>query len=174
MQNNGHSHISPDGQGADDAEKRRLLALLESSRKATLEALRGIDDYAIVHADTNWRVKDVLGHLAAWEHEVFASIQAFMEHDEYTLGPDFDEQRYNLAAYERRRELDPAQIRVDWAMVRGDIRFALRDMAPDQLIAPMRYPSGRTGTAAVLIQEIIDHEEEHLQDILAALRPSSS
>jgi hypothetical protein len=38
----------------------------------------------------------------------------------------------------------------------------------------MRYPSGRTGTAAVLIQEIIDHEGEHLQDILAALRPSSS
>jgi hypothetical protein len=162
---NGHNQTDEQAQ----QEKERLVALLQSSRQATLEALRGLDDGAIVHPETGWRLMDVLGHLAAWEHEVFASLQAFTENDEYTIGPDFDGQRYNTEAYERRRELDPAQIRIDWAMVRGEIRLALRDMTPDQLQATMRYPSGRRGTPAALLQEIIDHEEEHVRDILAAM-----
>jgi hypothetical protein len=166
MQPNANGHTKTNEQG--EQEKERLTALLQSSRQATLDALRGLDDWAVVHPETGWRVMDVLGHLAAWEHEVFAAIQAFTENDEYTI-PNFDEQRYNTEAYQRRRALDPAQIRIDWAMVRGEIRLAVRDMTPDQLQATMRYPSGRRGTAAALLQEIIDHEEEHVRDILAAL-----
>lgn len=172
MQTNGNGY-NPDND-PHEQEKARLVALLQSSRAATLEALRGVDDGAVVHPETGWRVMDVLGHLAAWEHEVFAAIQAFTEGDEYTLGPDYDEQQYNTAAYERRRALDPAQIRIDWAMVRGEMRLAVRDMTPDQLLATMRYPSGKRGTAAALVQEIVEHEEEHVQEILTALRPSDN
>ncbi|MBA3534235.1 MAG: DinB family protein [Ardenticatenales bacterium] len=150
-------------------EQKRLIDLLASARRETLAALGDVNDLAMVYAESGWRVKDVLGHLAAWEREVLASLQAYHEQDEYTLGPEYVLDAYNEATFERRKEYDPAQCRMDWGMVRRDLQFAVQEIAPDRLDGPVCYPWGAQGTVTDLIEEVIQHEAAHLKDILAAI-----
>ncbi len=162
---------SSNGHAPRDAEeeKQRLIALLGSSRRAAIEALRGMDEYAVVYPESGWRVKDVLGHLAAWEREALAALQAYHEHDEYTLGEDYELARYNEENYQKRREFYPAQCRIDWGMVRRDLQFAVHDLDPARLFDEMLYPWGERGTVPDLIESMIAHEEEHIQEMLEAV-----
>ncbi|MGH2542504.1 MAG: hypothetical protein ACRDIB_06900, partial [Ardenticatenaceae bacterium] len=77
--------------------------------------------------------------------------------------------RYNEENYEKRRGYDPAQCRVEWGMVRRELQFAVRDLNPALLFSEMRLPWGARATPSALIEEMVAHEEEHVQDILAAI-----
>jgi hypothetical protein len=136
-----------------------------------MAALRGIDAYAMVfpaaEGHGQWRVKDLLAHLATWEREVLASIQAHSEGEAYRIS-SFDLQRYNRDNYEARKEFDPVQCRVAWGMARRDLQFAIHDLNPARLYEPLTYPSGKRGTLSALIEELVEHEEEHVRDILNA------
>lgn len=154
---------------AINEEKLRLIALLERSRRESMAALQGVDPYTVVHEASGWKVKDIIGHLAAWEREALASLQAHAEGDEYSLGPDHHNGRYNQAAYEQRRNYDPAQCRIDWGMVRRDLQFAVHDLSPERMGAEMRFPSHRQGSVTTLIERMVAHEEAHIQEIVALL-----
>lgn len=145
-------------------EKQRLIFLLEGERRKTIEALQGINPYLVVDPDSGWRVMDILGHLAAWEREVLAAMQAFHEGDTYCI-PDFDLHVYNQEQYERRRTLDPAQIRMDWGMVRRDVQDVIHDLHDHCFTSDMGYPSGRRGMVIPLIEELAEHEAEHRAEI---------
>jgi UDP-3-O-acyl-N-acetylglucosamine deacetylase len=145
-------------------EKQRLIFLLEGERRKTIEVLRGINPYQVVNPDSGWRVIDLIGHLAAWEREVLAAVQAFHEGHSYSI-PDFEVDAYNQAQYERRRTLDPAQIRMDWGMVRRDVQDVIHDLHEHCFTTEMCYPSGRHGMVIPLIEELAEHEAEHRQEI---------
>jgi len=145
-------------------EKQRLIFLLEGERRKTIELLRDSSPYKIIHPESGWRVMDLIGHLAAWEREVLAAIQAFHEGDGYTI-PNFEIQAYNQAQYERRRQLDPAQIRMDWGMVRRDVQDVIHDLHDHCFSSDMSYPSGRRGRVIPLIEELAEHEAEHRKEI---------
>ncbi len=139
-----------------------------------IEALRGVDEYAIVYPENEWRVMDVVGHLAAWEREALASVQAYGEQDSYSLGEQYVLEEYNQRAYQRRKGFDPAQCRMDWGMVRRELQFAVRAIDPSLLFEEMLYPWGERGTLSDLVKEMIEHEEAHVRDILAALQADES
>lgn len=145
-------------------EKQRLIFLLEGERRKTIELLRDVNPYLVIHTDSGWRVIDVIGHLAAWEREVLAAIQAFHEGDVYTI-PNFEREAYNHAQYQRRRTLDPAQIRMDWGMARRDLQDVIHDLHDHCFTTEMSYPSGRRGMVIALIEELAEHEAEHRQEI---------
>lgn len=166
---NGHDRSSEAEQ-----EKEQLIAELARSRKAMIEALRGVDDYAVVYQENEWRVKDVVGHLAAWEREALAAIQAYSEQDSYTLGEGYVLEEYNQQAYQRRKGFDPAQCRMDWGMVRRELQFAVQAIDPSLFFEEMLYPWGKRGTLSALVRHMIQHEEAHVRDIVAALQLDTS
>lgn len=145
-------------------EKQRLIFLLEGERRKTIELLKNANPRTVVYPDSGWRVIDLIGHLATWEREVLAAIQAFHEGDSYTI-PDFELHAYNQSQYERRRTLDPAQIRMDWGMVRRDVQDVIHDLHDHCFSTEMSYPSGRRGMVIPLIEELAEHEAEHRQEI---------
>jgi hypothetical protein len=153
-------------------EKKRLVTLLEQSRRSAIAALQGVDDYRVVYAESGWQVKDILAHLAAWEREVLASVQAFNEGDSYDLGRDHVLDIYNEESYEKRKGLHPAQCRMDWGMVRRDLQFAVLELDATRLREEMQFPWGARGSVIQLIEEIVQHEEEHLSEILALGEPA--
>ncbi|MDQ2683621.1 MAG: DinB family protein [Chloroflexota bacterium] len=149
-------------------EKQRLIFLLERERRKTVDLLRDVDPRLVVHPDSGWRIMDVLAHLAAWEREVLASVQAFDEGDACSIA-DYDLERYNQAQYERRRGLDPAQVRMDWGMVRRDIQDVVHDLKAHCFDVEMTYPSGRLGRVVPLIEELAAHEAEHREQVALAI-----
>lgn len=154
-------------------EKQRLIFALEGERRKTLALLRDINPRLMVNQESEWRVMDVLGHLAAWERDVLASLQAFQEGDNYHI-EDYEPDRYKREQYKRRRTLDPAQIRMDWGMVRRDVQDVIHDLHDHCFAQNMTYPSGDTGMVIPLIEELAAHEAEHRAEIAAAVLAASN
>jgi hypothetical protein len=150
-------------------EKERLIRLLERQRQQSIAALRDVDERAVVHEESGWRVQDLLGHLAAWEREALAAIQAFTENERYTLGDEYQLDLYNEENYLKRKSYDAAQCRMDWGMVRRDLQFAIYEVPDDRFFDAIRFPWGAEGTIAELVEDMVKHEEEHLGEIVAGI-----
>ena len=151
-------------------EKERLVKLLASERFKTMKALREVDDFALIYAEGGWRIKDILGHIAAWEREVLATLQAFHAGDSYSLGDDLSIEEYNQRNFEQRKKYSPAQIRMDWGMVRRDLQFVINQIAPERMNDLIDFPWGEKGTISQIIKEIVKHEATHLAEILTVLQ----
>ena len=137
-------------------------------RRASLAALEGVDDRMVVHPESGWRVQDLIGHLAAWEREALAALQCLTEGDRYDCVAD--RQRFNEEHHARRRDFDPAQLRMDWGMARRELLFVLREVPEEKLDAPLPLPWGGEGTVSEVVEGLIWHEAHHLAQIGARRR----
>ena len=78
--------------------KDGLLDRLAESHSATERIIEGIDLELCVYSDTDWRIRDILGHLATWDREVAKSLSTFLVGSEYAIPimegdeTDFNEQ----------------------------------------------------------------------------------
>ena len=149
--------------------KPELLRALDETHRRTLEILRAADPDQVVYEESGWRVKDIAAHVVTWETETLRSFHAFRRGGAYSI-PNFvsDDDFNGFAAASRMDEPMP-QIMEDWEATRSWLKMILNAMSEDDFSAEMTYPSGRRGSARVLVQEIVEHEAEHAQHIRAAL-----
>ena len=152
------------------AEKERLVKLLASERFKTMDALRNVNDFTLIYKETGWRIKDILGHIATWEREALATLQAFNANDTYSLGADFDIEEYNQQQFEQRKGFFPAQIRMDWGMVRRDLQFVVNQVPPEKIYEVIDFSWHEKGTISQMVDILVKHEADHLAEILAVLQ----
>lgn len=153
----------------ETAEKERLINLLASERFKTMQALREVNDFTLIYQEGGWRIKDILGHIATWEREALATLQALNAGDSYSLGTDLDIEQYNLQEFEQRKGYFPAQIRMDWGMVRRDLQFVINQVPAERVFDVIDFPWNEKGTISQMIDSLVKHEAEHLAEILAVL-----
>ncbi len=150
------------------------LVALTGARKRLLEALEDLDEAAaerVVHGE--WRVRDLLTHLASWDRLVQAFLQdvtAGRRTFEVVAHPDDDWAAWNAdqvasgatrALNERQGELDSARDALLEAV------YALDHAALDlELLAPWGFVD--TVLGHVVTQAV--HDAQHTDQILAALR----
>lgn len=157
----------------ETAEKERLIKLLAAERFKTMQALRDVNDFTLIYQESGWRIKDILGHIATWEREALATVQAFNAQDSYSLGADLDIEQYNQQQFEQRKGYFPAQIRMDWGMVRRDLQFVMNQVPPEMFFDVIDLPWNEKGTISEMIDILVKHEAEHLAEILAVLESQS-
>lgn len=152
-----------------DAEKAHLIRLLDDARLRTLTVLEGIDGDCVVHPDTGWRAKDVVGHIVFWEEEALASLVALKEGTIYTI-PDFVSfDAYNQQDYQRRRDQPFLQIQDDLRTVRDRLKAALVALPPERFQGYMLFPWPQGGTLSDMIAIMAAHEDEHVSEIVRAV-----
>ena len=93
---------------ADD-NKKRLLDLLANAHSILHTTVEGIDPELRVHAESGWRIRDIIGHIATWDREFVKSLSAFQEGTEYSI-PDLDEDVFNQQAAMAQQELTARQV----------------------------------------------------------------
>lgn len=152
----------------ETAQKERLINLLASERFKTMQALREVNDFTLIYQEGGWRIKDILGHIATWEREALATLQAFNAQDTYSLGLDIEQ--YNQQQFEQRKGYFPAQIRMDWGMVRRDLQFVINQVPAERFFDVIDFPWNEKGTISQMIDILVKHEAEHLAEILAVLQ----
>ena len=69
----------------ETANQQDLANKLNQSFEVVNQFLEGVDLELRAYQDSNWRIREVLGHLASWDREVTKSIQAFTEGAEYAI-----------------------------------------------------------------------------------------
>ena len=86
--------------------KKHLLERMSETHAAILAIIGGIDLELRVYEDTDWRIRDILGHIATWDREVTKSLRAFLDRTEYLIpGINGDETEYNEQAVREQRNL---------------------------------------------------------------------
>jgi len=160
----------------ESSEKNYLLGRLDETHFAIKIILEGIDLELRVYTDTDWRIRDILGHIATWDREVTKSLRAFLAKIEYVI-PDLDEEEtgYNENAVTEQRRLSTDQIMEEWEQAREDFKAALRDIPADHFPGDLLFPWGdERGSITRLVEYMTEHNEEHRDEILVAMKRSKS
>lgn len=147
-----------------------LIRELRAARADLLSAMLGWES-TDVWTDEGWTIHDLVGHIAAWDREVLATLQAWHEGGEpYTPEGWTTREQWNERARARRLSLYPEQVRMDFAMARLEIEGLLRGPLhePETLAAPLPVAWGDTATPADLVRtHCIAHDREHAAMLVA-------
>ncbi|TET83532.1 MAG: DinB family protein [Anaerolineales bacterium] len=159
----------------NDGMKDDLLKKLTDSHSATRAILKGVDPEIRVYTDTDWRIRDIIGHIATWDRQVAKSLRAFLAGTEYAI-PDMDgdETEFNQQAVFEQRELSIPKVYEEWEQARDHFKEAIRAIPSDQFPGDLLYPWGdERGSIAQLIEYMIDHDGEHRDEIVKAIKASA-
>ena len=160
--------------------KAQLLVGMDMRRQKNRELVESVNPERVVHPDSGWRVKDLIGHLTFWEEETLKSLHAFLQNTSYEL-PLFlqDEQvgftnkevdAFNQADYEQRIDYTAERILTDWEAVREQLKDAVRAVPDDQFEnGTFDALWGRDITVTQLVKGMGWHEKIHMQDIQTAI-----
>ena len=155
-------------------DKEYLLEKLTEEYSATRAILEGVDLEMRVYTDTDWRIRDILGHITTWDRIVTKSLRAFLTGTEYVI-PDMDgdETEFNQQSVLEQRELLTQQIQVEWEQARDEFKEAIHAIPSDQFHGDLVYPWGdERGSIAQLIEYMIEHDDEHRDEIVKAITAS--
>lgn len=153
-------------------EKKQLLDKLTDTHQSVRATLDDIDLEMIVHMETGWRVRDVVGHIATWDREVAKSLRAYMAGFEYLI-PDLDEgeNEFNEAAVRGQRKLTSEQILDEFEKAYDELWVAIVDISSDCFPGELLYPWGdERGDITKLVEYFIEHAVEHQEEILKATK----
>lgn len=153
-------------------EKERLLDALSKSQAATRAIWESVDPEMQVYGDTDWCVRDIIAHLAVWDHQVVKSLRAYRSGSEYAI-PDLDDDEFNQQMILVFREMTAKSVLEQCEQAREEFKAAIQDIPTEMYPGDMLYPWGdEHGSIAQLVNYMIEHDTEHRQEILKAIQAS--
>jgi hypothetical protein len=154
-------------------EQNSLIESLTESFTAVHAILEGIDLEMRVYTDSDWQIRDIIGHIATWDLQTSKSIRAFIEGTEYSI-PNLDEGNFNQAAVIEQRKLTSQQVIDEWALARRNFKDAVQGVPPDRYPGEMLYPWGsERGSIPRLVKTMVEHDIEHKTEILKAIQANT-
>jgi hypothetical protein len=156
-----------------ESEKKHFWRMLDESRQKTLAALQGVDPRLMVYPEGGWRVQDVIAHLTAWEMEVATSLRAHATGKSYAIVGFTDDDSYNDQVFRRTKDAPKEQIYADWDAIRAAFKTAIRSIPSARFDKLILCPWNKKSTIDGIVKDMINHEAEHLQDILMAVKAAT-
>jgi len=151
--------------------KEKILQRLADTHDDLQETIEELDLDLVIHSDTDWRIRDILGHIATWDRVLIHAIQSFLEGSEFVIpGMVGDETDYNQEKVLEQRNLPADDIYQEWNKARKEFINTVQRIAPGKFSEELAYPWGdERGSLAVMIEYMIDHDGEHKEEILAVM-----
>ncbi|MBI5957123.1 MAG: DinB family protein [Chloroflexi bacterium] len=149
-----------------DVEKRRLIQLLDQTRKDTLLILSQVKAEQVIHPDSGWQVKDLVGHIVFWEEEAAAWLLALKEGRIYTIAEFESFEAVNHHDFKRRRDHTYQHILDDLHAVRERMKAALLALPTERFEGMLRFPWPWRGSLSEMIETMVAHEREHAFEIM--------
>jgi hypothetical protein len=142
--------------------KQEFLERMRSTRVALNEAISGLSEEQIGQdlVTSEWTVKDILAHLAAWQNETLLSVQRAERGEQ--IGPMIAESvdEWNQRRVAERRRLPVMDVLQEFNAVHDDLLAALDRWPVDGV--PLG-PAGWDETAR--LWWLTEHDGEHLYAI---------
>jgi hypothetical protein len=153
-------------------DKKRLIELLTESHSGLHEAIEGLDPGRRIYKDSGWQIRDIIGHLATWVRQVTKSFRAFQAGNEYVITHlDIEEHSFNEQAVKEQRTLTAEQVYEQWEQACEEVIDALQDIPKNLFPGDLLFPWGdERGSIAELVEFLIDHDAEHLEEIVLAIQ----
>jgi hypothetical protein len=149
-----------------------LTELLQKSRAITRTLLKDVNPELRVYQNSDWRIRDIIGHVATWESEVTKTLHAFSRGEEYII-TNFEESDFNEHSVQEQQGLSSQDVYEEWEKSREDFIKAIQDISPDQIQDDLLYPWGdERGSIQQLVEYMVEHEEEHKVEIERVIKES--
>ena len=156
----------------DESEKIELVNRLRDSHSDLQSVLDHTHLKTLVHTDSGWTVRDILGHIASWDRQAALSLTAYKNGSEYSI-PDLDETSFNQREVTKARILSEAALLEEWEKARDVLVESVMGIPPELFPGDLLYPWGNErGTVALLVDYMIEHDVEHRAEIAAAVNVS--
>lgn len=153
-------------------EQKKLNDLLKESHSATRSLAEGVDPEIQVYKKPDWRIRDIIGHIATWDREVTKSLDAFRLGEEYFI-PDLEEDDFNEQAVSERKTLSYQQVYMEWEKAREAFIEVIQKIPLEQFLGELLYPWGdERGSIQKLVEYMVEHDEEHRDEIKEAIKSS--
>jgi len=150
-------------------ERTELVERLKESHSATRDVVDGVDPEFPVHTESGWAVRDILGHIGAWDIQAAKSVRAFGMGNEHSLD-DQDNEAFNQQEYRRLRELDPQRSYAEWEGARDQFIAAVKQLPNELGAGVLLYPWRERGSLVQLVDEMIEHDVEHREELIGAIK----
>jgi hypothetical protein len=152
--------------------KTSLLTRLRETHRATREIVDGVDLEICVFSDADWRIRDVLGHIATWDGILAKALNAYIDDSQFVVIHDWDKEEveFNDRAVLEQRKLSADALIDEWEQAHKGFRDALSAMPLEKLSGDYVYPwADEQGDIVALVEIMIDHNAGHFEDIAKAI-----
>ena len=145
------------------SDKNDLIKIIDSVRSELKVMLESIDP--VLEISPGWTIKEVVGHITAWEIVINKALIAFQAGDPpyFLREQDFD--LFNKGEVEKRSGWTLDEVIHEWEEVREELKKTITKLNEDDLSAEMVLPWGSERTVEELIEIIAEHEQEHAEDV---------
>ncbi|MGB2962942.1 MAG: DinB family protein [Anaerolineales bacterium] len=144
-------------------DKQQLLQSMDQIRSQMANLVETIDPE--LEICPGWTIKEVLGHITAWEIVTNKAIKSFLagESPYFLHEQDFD--LYNQAQVKKRTGWTLDEVIREWKVVRAGLKKTLADVNAEDLEKEMVTPWGSERSIQELFEIAAEHEEEHAEGI---------
>jgi hypothetical protein len=157
----------------NERDKNYLINRLAETHSSIRAILEETDLDICVYIDTDWRIKDIIGHIATWDRQVTQSLIAFKAGKEYSI-PELDEDAFNQQEVLEGRKMTAQQVLKEWEQARKVFIEAVQEIPLDRFPGDLLYPWGdERGSIAGLVGYMVDHDIEHRDEIVKAIQASN-
>ncbi|HZD10826.1 MAG TPA: DinB family protein [Candidatus Binatia bacterium] len=158
-----------------DVTKEHLREELATSRRNLRDWIKTLSASDWTHPvythSEEWTALDVLRHLTWAEGGMARLIQQIREGQEGAPS-DFDLNRYNARGVQKLKDKTAAELMAMMAQNRAWLLQILDDLNEEELQMKGRHGSLRIMSIEEVLQQIADHERQHLADLQQALNSS--
>jgi DinB family protein len=146
---------------------------LERTRAALHDTIAGIDEAALDRKAVvgEWSIKNVLAHIAAWEAWVVQALPVRLatgKTPEDYLARIHDEDRFNAEEVAEREELTPSEQLIELERTREALLSELRGLDAAAWERTNLWDAWKGTLAEYLRASLIEHEQEHIEELRAA------
>ena len=116
-----------------------------------------------------WTVKEVLAHISGWDAVGLSTVRAHMAGEQPPPLQARGIDAYNAYLVAGCETLTYEEVVEDWERARRQFEQALREASPEMLTDQVQFPWGDTGTIAWYVGILVEHEQEHANEIMAVV-----
>lgn len=149
-------------------DKSEVSTRLTESRQALLTAIAGLSEEELTgpKVDGIWTVKDLLGHIAAWEGTLLKPLADYAVGEPFIAQVILDHDAWNAEQAARRSSSSVLELQLELNSIRQDLLEAFEKLSDAQLTKTFLAPWGEKNTILEMLSGLAWHEEEHTKSIL--------
>jgi hypothetical protein len=118
-----------------------------------------------VQVEGVWTIKDILGHIASWEELCQEPLQRYADGDPFEAEVTKDYLSLNPILATRKRNTPLAVILDELDAIRQELVAATSKLSAEQWVQRVLFPWGDEGPVAEMLDELYEHELEHVYAI---------
>ena len=146
--------------------KDNLLELLDTTYPGLYGQLKDVDLERVIFEESGWRGRELLSHMAAWNLVVATALEYFSRGEEYLL-PEFEEDEFNQRTALEHTDLPVEEVMAHWKHSVAELIAAIEKIPADKFPGELLYPwGGERGDITRLVRYFIEHDQEHVAEIL--------